>query len=97
ATRLDADLALTLARLADTEGNIGLALRSYQKAHDIYFKLGDARGRSTALQGLGGIYDDARDFDREIRYYREALQVYPGEPGFELAIANNLGFALQQL
>jgi signal transduction histidine kinase/tetratricopeptide (TPR) repeat protein len=96
-TRLDGDLALTNARLADSMGNVALALKSYHDAHDIFAGLGDARHQSIALQGLGGIYDEAHDFAREIRYYREALKVYSEDPALELSVANNIGYAMQQM
>ncbi len=85
------------ARLADANGDVALALKSYHQAHDIFARLGDARHQSIALQGLGGIYDEAHDFAREIRYYREALKVYPDDPALELSVANNMGFAMQQM
>jgi signal transduction histidine kinase len=96
-TKLDGDLALSLARLADNTGDVALALKSYHQAHDIFQTLGQARGQSIALQGLGAIYDEAHDFNREIRYYREAGRVYSEDPAIELAVSNNIGFALQQL
>lgn len=96
-TKLDGDLAMSLARVADNKGDVGLALRSYHTAHDIFAKLGEKRAQSMALQGLGGIYDEAHDFAREIKYYRQASQVYSEDPILELSAANNVGFALQQL
>lgn len=95
-TKLDGDLALSLARLGEATGDLGLALRSLHKAHDTFAQLGEARGRAMALQGLGSIYDQARDFEREIEYYRRASQVY-SDPALDLSAANNIGFALQQL
>jgi signal transduction histidine kinase len=96
-TKLDGDIALTLARVADNTGDIALALKSFQRAHDIFAKLGEARSRSIALQGLGGIYDEAHAFDREIGYYRRASQVYSADPALELSVSNNIGYAQQQL
>jgi signal transduction histidine kinase/Tfp pilus assembly protein PilF len=96
-TALDGNLALSQARLADANGDIGVALKSYQRAHDIFSRLNIPRYQAIALQGLGSIYDKAHDFDREIEYYRRASQVYSEEPGFQLSAANNIGFALQQL
>ncbi|MGN6146950.1 MAG: tetratricopeptide repeat protein, partial [Rhizomicrobium sp.] len=94
---LDGNLALSRARLADANGDIGLALKSYQHAYDIFSRLSIPRYQAIALQGLGGIYDKAHDFGRAIEYYRRASQVYSEEPIFQLSAANNIGFALQQL
>jgi signal transduction histidine kinase/tetratricopeptide (TPR) repeat protein len=96
-TKLDGDISLTLARTAETSGDLELALKSFHKAHDIFASLGEARSQSMALQGLGAIYDQAHDFEHEIEYYRRATQVYSGDPTLELSAANNLGFALKQL
>ncbi|HWA31380.1 MAG TPA: tetratricopeptide repeat-containing sensor histidine kinase [Rhizomicrobium sp.] len=96
-TRLDGDLALSEGRLADATGDIALALKSYQRAHDIFAKLNIPRYQSIALQCLGNIYDKAHDFNREIEYYKRASQVYSEDPALELSAANNIGFALQQL
>jgi signal transduction histidine kinase len=96
-TKLDGDVALARARIAQSVGNIGLTLKSLQKAYEIYVRVGNARSQSMALQGLGSIYGQAHDFEREISYYRKASQVYAGDPALLLSAANNLGLALQQL
>jgi signal transduction histidine kinase len=95
-TKLDGDLALSRARVADNNGDVATALKSYQQAHSIFVRLGNSRSQSIALQGLGSIYDKAHDFTREIGYYREAFQVYSGDPALDLSATNNIGFALQQ-
>ena len=92
-TKLDGDLALANARIADNNGDVALALKSYQKAHAIFAKLGIARSQSMALQGLGSIYDEAHDFSHEIRYYSEAARIYSEDPILELSAANNIGLA----
>jgi signal transduction histidine kinase len=96
-TKLDGDVELARARIANETGDIGLALRSLQKAHAIFVHVGNPRSQSQALQGLGSIYGKAHDFAREISYYRKASQVYSGDPALLLSAANNLGFALGQL
>ncbi|HTQ13349.1 MAG TPA: ATP-binding protein [Rhizomicrobium sp.] len=96
-TALDGELQLANALIAQTDGDVALALKSYQRAHDIFAGLGEARKQAIALFGLGAIYDEAHDFKREIRYYSEAGRVYSRDPAIELAVANNVGFAMQQL
>ncbi|MBV9045921.1 MAG: tetratricopeptide repeat protein [Alphaproteobacteria bacterium] len=95
--KLDGLLKMTLARIADSSGNIALALKSYHEAHDIFAKLKEARSQSMALLGLGSIYDEAHDFDHEIKYIRQGMAVYADDPKLALTAANNVGFALQQL
>ena len=96
-TKLDGDLALTRARLAGASSNYAIALRSYQQAHAVFVRLGIPRSQAIALLGLGGIYEKAREYDREVGYYRDAARAYSGEPVFDLSVANNTGFALQQI
>ena len=95
-TRLDGDIALSQARLADASGDVGLALKGYQRAYDIFARLKIPRYQSIALQGLGSIYQKAHDFTRAIQYYRRASRIYSDEPAFQLSAANNIGFALQE-
>jgi len=96
-TTLDGNVQLTRARIADASGDIALALKSYQTAHTIFLQLGIPRSQSIALQGLGMLYDKAHDFNRAIRYYRQASQIYSGDRSLELTAANNIGFALLQM
>jgi signal transduction histidine kinase len=83
--------------IAETGGNFALALRSYQQAHDIFAHLGLKRWETITLLDLGELYDKARDFDREIRYYREAAQIYSGDPAIVVGAADNLGYAYLQM
>jgi signal transduction histidine kinase len=95
-TKLDGDLAASRALIAESGGNFALALKSYQRAHDIFVLLKQPRGQAIALMDLGDLYEKARDFDREIRYYREASRVYSGDPAISLGAANNLGYTYLQ-
>jgi len=95
--KLDGDLSLTQARLADSSGDIALALKSYQAAHATFVRLGIPRSQALALLGLGAIYEKAHDLNRQIAYYRKASQVYSEDSKLELSIANNIGYALQQV
>ena len=96
-TKLDGDLALARAAIADSAGDFALALKNYQQAHSIFVQLGIRRRQAIVLLDLGGLYERARDFDREIRYYNEAVEAYSGDPAISLAAANNLGSAFQQM
>jgi signal transduction histidine kinase/tetratricopeptide (TPR) repeat protein len=96
-TKLDGDLNMSLARLAALTGDMELALKSYQKAHNIFAAISEARSQSMALQGLASIYGEARDYEHALEYYRRAASLYSGDPSVDMATANNLGNALKQL
>ncbi|HEY1962521.1 MAG TPA: tetratricopeptide repeat-containing sensor histidine kinase [Rhizomicrobium sp.] len=96
-TKLNGDIALSRAGIAEGSGDLGLALKNYQQAHAIFLRLRLTRSQAVALLELGGLYDRAHDFDREIRYYREAAKIYPGDPSIGLAASNNLGFAYSRM
>lgn len=96
-TKLDGDLALSRARIAESSGDFGTALKNYQLAHATYARLGNARSQALTLLGLGDLYEKARDFSRETAYQREAELIYPGDSAISLAVANNMGFAYQQM
>lgn len=94
-TALEGNLSLSRARIAHTEGDVAAALKGYHHAYDIFVRIQQARGQSIALQGLGVIYEEARDFDHAIDYYSRASEIYSSEPALQLAIANNVGNALR--
>jgi signal transduction histidine kinase/tetratricopeptide (TPR) repeat protein len=96
-SKLHGDLALSRGGIAEASGDLGLALKNYQQAHAIFLRLKIPRWQAVALLELGGLYDKARDYAREIRYYREAAQVYSGDTSITLAATNNLGFAYLQM
>jgi len=96
-TRLQGEIALSRGGIAESSGDLGLALKSYQKAHATFVRLRLRRFEAIALLELGGLYDRAHDFDREIRYYREAAKIYSGDLAISLAATNNLGFAYERM
>jgi signal transduction histidine kinase len=96
-TKLDGDLALSRARIAESSGEFASALKNYQGADAIFLELGIARSQSLALLGLGDLYEKAHDFDRDRRYNSEATQISPHDKAIALAAANNLGYAFEQM
>jgi signal transduction histidine kinase/tetratricopeptide (TPR) repeat protein len=95
--KLDGDLNLALARVATLTGDMELALKSLQKAHNVFAAIGELRSQSMALQGMGSIYGEARDYERALEYYRRSSTVFSGDLTLEMSAANNLGNALKQL
>lgn len=96
-TKLEGDLNLCLARVASVSGDLGLSLKSYHAAYDVYIAVGDKRGESMALQGLAVIYSDAEDYKHAIDYYKLAAQAYSGDPILEITRAADLGVAFKRL
>jgi signal transduction histidine kinase len=96
-TALDGDIALSLARISESSGDLESALKSYQRAHTIFARLGLGRSQALVLLGLGDLYGKARDYKREIRYYQDAVQAFPKDKAIALAAANNLGYAYEQM
>ena len=97
ADRLHADLLLSRGWIEETRSAIAPALADFQHAVALYRGAGEQRGEAKALQNIAGIYQDAGDQQRSLRYYAQATEVYHGDPAFEIAAYNNVGETLRQL
>ncbi len=95
--KLHADLLRSQAAFKAREGEYGEALSSFLEAHDRYKELGEARSRAIVLQNIGSLYNDARDYERVLRYYREATEAFPEDNALSLSAHNNKGNALKEL
>ena len=95
--KLHADLLRSKASLMAGQGEYGEALSSFLEAHDRYNTLGEARSRAIVLQNIGSLYNDARDYERVLRYYRDANEAFPGDNALSLSAHNNKGNALKEL
>lgn len=95
--KLQADLLRSQAGLEASAGNYAEALSAFQKAHDRYQALGEARSQAIVLQNMGSLYSDARDYERVLSYYREATTVYREDNALSLSAHNNRGNALKEL
>ncbi|TRD09847.1 EAL domain-containing protein [Erythrobacter insulae] len=95
--KLHADLLRSQAGLKAAASQYGEALSSFQKAHDRYKALGEARSQAIVLQNMGSLYSDARDYERVLSYYREATSVFTEDSALSLSAHNNRGNALKEL
>ncbi|MFY0636667.1 EAL domain-containing protein [Maricaulis maris] len=95
-TKLLADIFTSLGRIEKVLGEHGDALENYQRAYEIYRDLGESRSESIALQSMASIYTDARQYERAVEYFQNALERYQ-DPSLDLAAHNNLANALTQL
>ncbi len=96
-SKLHADLLMSAASIDWMTGRVRDALVGFQSAYAIYARLGDARSQAKALQYIGTIYFDARDYPRMLRYYRQSEEVYSGDPALLIPALNNQGDALKEM
>jgi diguanylate cyclase (GGDEF)-like protein len=94
-SKLHGDLLRSTASIASKTGKVQNALTTLHQAFAIYQKLGEARGQAMALQNIGSLYYDARDYDRALRYYDQAKSVYKDDPAVTVSLHNNRGNALK--
>ncbi|MGZ8359031.1 MAG: EAL domain-containing protein [Allosphingosinicella sp.] len=96
-TKLHGDLLKARAGISLVTGSVQPALADLLAAHEIYRGIDDARSQAIALQNIGSIYLEARDYERALRYYRQATEAYSEDPALVLAAHNNLGNAFKEL
>ena len=96
-SKLHGDLLRSTASIASKTGKVQNALTTLHQAFAIYQKLGEARGQAMALQNIGSLYYDARDYARALRYYDQAHSVYKDDPAVTVSLHNNRGNALKDM
>jgi len=94
---LHGDILLSRGWIEETKGAVAPALADFQHAFGLYRSAGEQRGEAKALQNIAGIYQDAGDNERSLRYYAQATEVYHGDPAFTIAAYNNVGETLRRL
>lgn len=97
AALLRGDILLTRGRISQNLGKVQLALESYLEAHEVFLVYNEPRKQGIALQKVGDIYSDARDYERAISYYDQALDAYDVDKGFSMVTHNNRANALRGL
>ena len=95
--KIYADLLRSQASLHGLGGKYGEALSAFLEAHDRYLSLKDTRSQAIVLQNIGSLYSDAHDFERVMRYYRQAKDAHSGDLALSLSAHNNIGNALKEL
>jgi signal transduction histidine kinase len=96
-TKLQGDVLKSRGRAAAALGRVQNALADYQAAFRIYQKANEARSQAIALQEIGSIYGDARDYPHVLQYYAQSKEIFSQDPGLVLAAHNNGGFALKDM
>ncbi|MBZ6378410.1 hypothetical protein B5C34_13020 [Pacificimonas flava] len=89
------DALRSLAAYYLRTGQYAEALTAAQRAYSILREdEGAAKSQSLSLQIIGALYRLAGDYERALRYFSEAADVYQGDPLIDLAVQNNIGFTL---
>lgn len=94
---LRGEILLSQGWIAENDGNIALAFARFQQAFTILRRTSEGRSEAKALQGIAGIYQDAGDNMRALRYYSQASDAYHDDPVFLISIYNNVGESLRLL
>ncbi|MBI1236220.1 MAG: EAL domain-containing protein [Alphaproteobacteria bacterium] len=95
-TKLFADTLLSIGRILKLTGEHGQALEILQQAFDVYAAIGETRSQAIVLQSIGSIYNDARQYERAIEYFADAVERHR-DTNLDLAAFNNLGNAYTAL
>jgi len=95
-TKLFADTLLSIGRILKLTGEHGRSLEILQQAFDVYAAIGETRSQAIVLQSIGSIYNDARQYERAIEYFADAVERHR-DTNLDLAAFNNLGNAYTAL
>lgn len=95
--KLRGDLMMSQAALFMSRDQAVQALDSYQNAYRIFDQVKELRSQAMALQGIGALYSSANDDARAEQYYRQAADLYDGDPVLSLSLHNSRGNVLLTL
>lgn len=96
-TKLRGDLLVARAGVQEAQMRFAEALASLQEAHNIFAKLGEKRSQSIALQLIAALYNSAQDLRSADKYFKQAAEVFTGDPRLQMFLLNNRGAVLLQL
>ena len=95
-TKLYADLLVARGRIAMALGQFETAFVSFTGAYDVFRELGETRSEAIVLQSIGSIYTSAKQYERALEYFEEAMDRH-SDPSLDLAGLNNRANALREL
>ena len=90
-SKLHGDLLRSHGAVLAAGGNVLGALRDFHRAFDVFRNAGVPRSQAIALQDIGAIYWDAKDYQRTLDYYQQSAEVFSGDPALTLSSHNNRG------
>lgn len=93
--KIYADLLRSAASLEGRIGNSRQALAYFLLAQERYERLGETRSQAIVLQNIGSLYSQSREYERVLKYYRKAAEVFSDDAILSLSAHNNIGNALR--
>ncbi len=96
-SKLRGDLLVARAGVQEEQMRFAESLSSLQEAHNIFAALGEKRSQSIALQLIAALYDKAQDRRSAEKYFKQASEVYTGDPRLLMFLLNNRGNILLHL
>jgi signal transduction histidine kinase len=96
-SKLRGDLLIARAGVQQEQLRPAEALASLQEAFNIFGAVGEKRSQSIALQTIANLYTEANDFASADKYFRQAAEIYEGDPRLSLFLYNNRGNVLLRL
>ena len=95
--KLRGDLLMSQGALNMQRNDAVKALANYQEAFRIFAATRELRSQAMALQNIGALYSVATDNNRAEQYYRQAAELYDGDPTLSLSLRNRRGNILATL
>ena len=95
--KLNGDILLSKGGYDTAVAKVADALTAYQQAHNIFQTIGETRSQSIALVSIALLYQEADDRKNALRYYKQALDAYNGDPSLLLSIYGNRGIIFGDL
>ena len=96
-SKLRGDLLIARAGVQQDQLRPAEALASLQEAFNIFGAVGEKRSQSIVLQTIANLYTEANDFASADKYFRQAAEIYEGDPRLSLFLYNNRGNVLLRL
>ncbi len=88
-TKLRGDLLMSQGAFYMQADDAVKALTRYQDAFRVFGSLAEPRSQAIALQNIGALYSSANDDNRAQRYFRQASELYDGDPALSLSLHNS--------
>lgn len=95
-SQLRGDILMSRARIAMLQPDFEASLADLVAAREMFQVLGSPRSEAMALQGLGWIYTDARQYDEALNFYSRAMERYR-DNSIDLATFNNRARVYREL